>query len=74
MPAVASAFARLNKARAITIIPADLKNIPFHGLCAIFSEPKERRAKTGRVPSAKTNIVRAPCIKLPVVREYSCID
>ena len=66
IPAVANAFARLNRASAITMMPAVLKNIPFHGLCAIFREPNERSAKTGKVPRAKTVIVRAPCVKLPV--------
>ena len=66
MPAVASALDRFNSASAITMMPAVLKNTPFHGLWAMLREPKERRARTGSVPRAKTNIVSAPCIKFPV--------
>jgi len=66
MPAVASAFARFNNASAMTMVPTVLKKIPFHGLCAMLSEPNERSASIGRVPSAKTVMVSAPCIKSPV--------
>ena len=66
MPAVASAFDRFKRASAITMMPAVLKKMPFHGLCAMLSVPKERSASIGKVPSAKTNIVSAPCRKLPV--------
>ena len=71
---MASAFERFKRASAMTMMPAVLKKVPFHGLCAILREPKESSASTGNVPSAKTNIVSAPCMKLPVDKAYSCID
>ncbi len=36
-------------------------------------EEKLTRAKTGKVPKAKKNMVNAPAIKLPVDRVYICI-
>ena len=59
---------RLNKANIITIRPADLKNIPDLELFLILNELKLMRARTGKVPRAKENIVSAPVIKLPVER------
>ena len=61
-------------AKRITISPAVLKNIPEFLLSLILNELKLTRARTGRVPSAKVNIVKAPFIKLPVERVYICID
>lgn len=58
----------LNSANIITIRPADLKNIPDLELSLILKELKLKRARTGKVPRAKKNIVKAPFKKLPVVR------
>lgn len=64
---ITSALIMLNIANKITISPADLKNIPDFLLFVILNELKLIRARTGSVPNANENIVRAPFKKLPVV-------
>ena len=54
--------------------PAVLKNIPDFKVSANLMEVKLIKAKIGNVPKAKTNIVKAPLKKLPVVNEYIWID
>ena len=61
-------------AKNITTSPAVLKNIPDCAFVCSPSEPKERSASTGSVPSANESMVSAPVEKLPVVKEYSCMD
>jgi hypothetical protein len=59
-------------AKAITINPAVLKNIPDCEVLLIFDELKLKIAKTGNVPRAKNSIVRPPLKKLPEERVYRC--
>lgn len=62
------AFRMFNTAKAITINPAVLKNIPDFDDLFIEKEPKLRIARTGNVPKAKNNIVKPPFKKLPEER------
>lgn len=55
----------LNKAKKIVIIPIVLKKIPVL-LGLMVNELKLIKPSTGRVPSAKANIVNAPVQKLCV--------
>ena len=64
----------LKNANKITTRPADLKKIPDLELFFILKELKLTKAKTGSVPKAKESIVSPPFKKLPVVKEYNCID
>ena len=70
IPAITSALWRLNNPKNTTTSPAVLKKIPERALEWIVSELKDRRARTGSVPSANTNIVNPPSRKFPVVRVY----
>ena len=68
-PIAASAAVKLNIAKRIIINPAVLKNNPDFNPLENFVEAKLIKANIGRVPKAYTNIVTAPLIKLPVVKE-----
>ena len=67
-PIMTKLLIRLNSAKKITTSPAVLKNTPDCSLSLIAKELKLRSAKTGRVPSANTNMTIAPVKKLPVER------
>ena len=61
-------------AKSMTIMPAVLKNIPDFELEPILNELKLMSASTGSVPRAKTSMVSAPSMKLPVESVKICID
>ena len=73
-PAATRAPKKLKSAKNKTINPAVLKKRLDCSPFASFIDAKLIRARIGNVPSAKTNIIVAPAIKLPVVNEYTCID
>lgn len=68
-PTATNAAVKLKSAKKITIKPAALKNIPDCKVLANLTEAKLIKARTGSVPKAKMNMVKAPLIKLPVVKE-----
>ena len=74
IPITTRLLIRLNKANRITISPAALKKMPDFAFFLILNELKLTRAKIGKVPKAKANMVSPPFKKLPVERVYSCID
>jgi len=51
----------------MTISPAVLKKTPDQAFLWLPSELKLKSDNTGRVPSAKADIINAPLQKLPVV-------
>lgn len=55
-------------ANNITTKPAVLKKTPDQRDCPILCEVRLKIASTGKVPSAKTDMMSAPFIKLPAVR------
>ena len=61
-------------ANRITIIPADLKNTPDLELFFMLNELKLTNIRTGSVPNANENIVKAPVQKFPVDNVYICMD
>lgn len=67
-PIITRLFTIFIRAKKITIRPADLKNIPAFELSRMLNELKLMSARTGNVPIAKANMVKAPAMKLPVER------
>lgn len=68
MPAAAKAFKRLKIPKNMIIKPTVLKKVPDQVFFKIAFELKLKSAKTGKVPKAKINIIKAPDKKLPVVK------
>jgi len=60
--------------RPITTMPTDLKKRGAYFERANDADPKERRARTGNVPSAKKSISENPPINEPLESAEICID
>jgi hypothetical protein len=57
-----------------TTTPADLKKIVAYLDLENETEPKDKIASTGSVPSAKADIIRKPDINEPLDKADICID
>ena len=74
IPKPASPARSANTPSPNTTTPVDLKKSGAYVEWAKETDPKERKARTGRVPSANANIIRSPDINDPLERATTCID
>ena len=74
MPSAARPPRSEKRPSPITMTPTEAKNRGACFDCVIDSEPNERRERTGSVPSAKKNMIRAPIRDEPLPRVATCID
>lgn len=74
IPRLVSPVTREKVPRPITTIPTDLKKRGAYFDLENDADPKERRARTGNVPSAKNSMRENPPINEPLERAEICID